>query len=112
MTYDPQLEVLLDQRTSRWPGLTKKAMFGGVVYLLNGNMCVGAWRDYLLCRVGPADVELRKLESISQMDITGRAMSGWIKVAQPGWRNPPTCDRVIGTARQFAAGLPGKVKTK
>ena len=48
MAYDEGLEARIDDITRRWsmPELTKKKMFGGIGYLLSGNMAFGIWKDH------------------------------------------------------------------
>ena len=52
MGYDSELEKLLDKTTQGWDGVAKKKMFGGVVYMTHGNICVGIWQDHLIIRAG------------------------------------------------------------
>lgn len=85
MPYDPRMaerarEVLQGRR-----GLSEKKMFGGVGFLLHGNMCVGVWREYLILRLGPEQAEDALREPfVKPFDITGRAMSGWVMVESRG----------------------------
>ena len=56
-------------------------MFGGVCFLLNGNMCVGVWKTSLIGRLGPEQAELALEEPyVEDFDITGRPMKGWVMV--------------------------------
>jgi hypothetical protein len=82
MTYDRQLAERIHDHLVGEPGLTERKMFGGVAYMLDGNVCVGIWHDELIARVGVAAAE-RALtqDGIREFDITGRAMQGWVLVA-------------------------------
>ncbi len=52
-------------------------MFGGVGFLLNGNMLVGVWKDSLIVRLGPEEGDEALLEPhVKEFDITGRADEG------------------------------------
>lgn len=50
MGYSADLETILDETTRTWAGVQKKKMFGGVVYMTHGNICVGIWQDQLIIR--------------------------------------------------------------
>ena len=81
MAYDEALADRVLKALSDQPDLVEKKMFGGVGYLLRGNMACGVHKDKLIVRVGPAGYE----EAISRphtapFDITGRAMKGWVMV--------------------------------
>ena len=60
-------------------------MFGGIGFLLNGNMLVGVLKDSLIVRLGPEQGEEALLEPhVREFDITGRAMKGWVLVGPAG----------------------------
>ena len=60
-------------------------MFGGVGFLLNGNMLVGVWKDSLIARLGPDEGDEALLEPhVKEFDITGRPMKGWVLVEPEG----------------------------
>jgi len=46
MPYDTILENKIEDITLSWDGLEKKKMFGGICYLISGNMCFGIWKDF------------------------------------------------------------------
>ena len=48
MAYNEDLAIRVSAVTGNWGGLVEKKMFGGIGYLLNGNMCVGVYKDYLI----------------------------------------------------------------
>ena len=63
-------------------------MFGGVGFLLNGNLLVGVWKEALIVRLGPDSYEEALLEPhVKEFNITGRAMKGWIPVEPEGVEN-------------------------
>ena len=82
MAYDEGLAERLESLMPQLAGLTETHMFGGFGYLLNGNMCIGIWKDELILRVG-IDVaeDLLKQPNITPFDITGKAMKGWAMAA-------------------------------
>lgn len=66
-------------------GVSEKRMFGGIGFLLNGNMLVAIWKDSLIVRLGVAQAEeVQHDPYVGPMDITGRPMKGWIIVAPAG----------------------------
>jgi TfoX/Sxy family transcriptional regulator of competence genes len=82
MPYDPILSQRLDALLQGREGFEQKKMFGGIGWLLNGNMCVGVYKDWLITRVGEqAAAELFKEAHVKPMDITGKPMKGWTMVA-------------------------------
>lgn len=81
MAYSVELADRVDALLARRRGLTRKAMFGGVGWLLHGNMCVGVWKDSLIARVGPDDYASALREpGVREFNITGRSMTGWVMV--------------------------------
>lgn len=113
MAYNTVLEAKLDDLTARWKGADKRKMFGGVCYLLNGNMALGVWKDSLIVRM---DKELAakslKTRHVRPFDITGRTMAGWIMVDKAGWKNAAGFEKWAGIGRKFARSLPEKTKAK
>ncbi|MFN2119118.1 MAG: TfoX/Sxy family protein, partial [Anaerolineales bacterium] len=60
-------------------------MFGGIGFLVNGNMACGVHRDSLIVRLGTAEYEAAlKRPHVKVFDMTGRPMKGWITVSAPG----------------------------
>ncbi|EAQ80825.1 TfoX/Sxy family protein [Blastopirellula marina] len=85
MPYDEQLASRVRGLLQRKRGVTEKKMFGGLAFLLNGNMCVGVSRDALIVRIGPdAYEEALTEEHVREFDFTGRPMRGWIVVEEAG----------------------------
>ncbi len=82
MTYNIDLEHRIDKLTGRFGDLAKKSMFGGIGYLMNGNMCFGIHKDYLLIRTSPGkSEELLESEYVTPFNITGKPMKGWVLVS-------------------------------
>ena len=94
MAYDEHLANQLRELLADEDGITEKKMFGGLAFLQYGNMTVSAsGRGVLLARIDPAqtDAALAK-PHVSLMEMGGRTMEGWIRVAPEG----------IKTKRQLA----------
>ena len=61
MSYDTILEKKIEDVTLSWETLEKKKMFGGICYLINGNMSFGIWKDNLIVRMAP-ELAVEKLK--------------------------------------------------
>lgn len=109
MTYDEGLAQRIRERLGERPGLTEKRMFGGLAFLLGGNMTVGVVADELIARVGPDHAEdaLARPEA-RPMDFTGKPMRGWVTVSGPPLAEDRVLDHWITTAVGFASTLPPK----
>ena len=113
MPFDEGLAVRLESFFGTHPDLTETRMFGGFGYLHRGNMCIGIYKEYLILRVGiPAAEQLLNEEHVSPMDITGKAMKGWAKVAPEGTAEDEELRRYCRCAIDFVATLPPKPKKK
>ncbi len=78
MAFSEALAERIRQRLAQRKNVAEKKMFGGVGFLLNGNMLVGVWKESLVVRLGKDEGEEALLEPhVKEFDITGRAMKGW-----------------------------------
>jgi TfoX/Sxy family transcriptional regulator of competence genes len=112
MPYNTKLEEKIDDVTMRWKNTEKKKMFGGVCYLVKGNMAFGIWKDFLIVRIDKQQGEQSlKDKNVKPFDITGRPMSGWIMVKEAGWKSRAALAKWIEAGNRFALSLPEK-KTK
>ena len=85
MAFDEDLVARIRDNLARMNHVEEKRMFGGVGFLLNGNMLVGVWKDSLIARIGPDAYDDALLEShVREFDITGRPMTGWVMVGAEG----------------------------
>lgn len=109
MAYDTGLAERMAGLIGLRPDMEEKKMFGGIVWMLNGNMCVGGWRDYLIVRIGVEAADAIMSEpGVSAMDITGKPMKGWAKVAPDGVSDDEELGRFISLAIDFVGTLPVK----
>lgn len=91
------------------PECVEKSMFGGIAFLLRGNLCVAIWKDSLVARVGPDAYDSALREPHTQVfDITGRPMKGWVLVRPEGIVEETALVEWVWRARGFAETLPGK----
>lgn len=91
----------------RW--ITEKKIFGGVGFMLHGNMCVGVWQTSLIIRLGPEQaVEALTKPHVVEFNVTGRPMKGWAMVEAEGVETDQQLRVWIERAIEFVEGLPRK----
>jgi TfoX/Sxy family transcriptional regulator of competence genes len=109
MAFSEALAERIRQALVRRKNVEEKKMFGGVGFLLNGNMLVGVWKDSLIVRLGPDEGDLALLEPhVREFDITGRPMKGWVLVEAEGVEDDDQLKGWIQGAAKFVGRLPGK----
>ena len=82
MPYDERLAGRVRAVMADADGVRERKMFGGLAFLLNGNMCCGVVRDDLMVRVGPDDYDQSlKRAHARPMDFTGKPMKGFVDVS-------------------------------
>ena len=109
MAFDESLAARIRDALERTKGVEEKKMFGGIGFLLDGNMLVGVWKDSLIARVGPDAYEDALLEPhVKEFDITGKAMKGWVMVESEGVEDDDPLTDWIRRAEAFVGTLPGK----
>jgi hypothetical protein len=105
--YNEDLDARITEATSTW-GATRRKMFGGTCYLLNGNMLCGVYKDFLIVRLGQeAGTQALQEPFTAPFDITGRAMTGWVMVEERGFRDD-LLPGWLNRTRTFATTLPAK----
>jgi hypothetical protein len=109
VAYDHQLADDLRARVSNRPGVTEREMFGGVAFMIRGNMAVGVIGDDLMVRVGKeAHDEALGLPGTRVFDFTGRPMAGWVVVAREGFVGDDDLDAWVRRGVTYAESLPPK----
>jgi TfoX/Sxy family transcriptional regulator of competence genes len=110
MAFDEDLarrvRSLLDGRSD----VDERRMFGGIGFLVAGNMCCGVHGEELIVRLDPDEAEqLRSSESGARpMDMTGKPMRGWLFVAAEATAEDADLERWVRRAEAFASSLPPK----
>ena len=101
MSYSTTLEDKIEDIVHQWDSLEKKKMFGGICYLINGNMCFGVWKDYPIVRMG-SDLAAEKLkhDHVRQFDITGKPMKDWLHEARSNHCDDSTCGYISGASAE------------
>ncbi len=109
MAFDEALAERIRQRLARRKGVEEKKMFGGIGFLLHGNMLVGVWKDSLIVRLGPEGGDEALLEPhVNEFNITGRAMKGWVLVEPGGVEDDDQLKDWLRRAVKFVRTLPRK----
>jgi TfoX/Sxy family transcriptional regulator of competence genes len=109
MAYDEALAERIGKGMARRTGVAEKKMFGGIGYLLNGNMCVGVWKDFLIVRLDPGDAEKALTEAhVQEFSMGGRTMKGWVLVAPEGVKDARQLTAWIARAAKYVDTLPAK----
>lgn len=109
MAYNVVLEDRIEELILDWPDVVKRKMFGGICYLVRGNMGFGIWKDFLIVRTGhEASERLLVKDGIHPFDVTGRAMKGWVMVDTSRWEETEELESWLITGRNFALTLPPK----
>lgn len=111
MAYNEHLAGKVEALLREKPGFTMKKMFGGVGFLLHGNMACGVLSNDLIVRVGPQNYEkYLTLPEAREFDTSGRPMKGWVMVASQGENKKPDLEIWVKRGVDFALGLPPKAK--
>ena len=109
MAFSEALAARIRQRLARRKNVEEKKMFGGVGFLLHGNMLVGVWKDSLIVRLDPDDGdEALKEPHVREFDITGKPMNGWVLVEPEGVEEDDQLKGWIERALKFVKALPKK----
>ncbi len=110
MAYDKELAARLRAALSFEKGITEKAMFGGLAFLISGNLAVSAsGRGVLMLRVPPAGSSaLVAKPHAERMVMRGREMDGWLRIDPDGLRTKRDLQRWVKIGVAYAHSLPSK----
>lgn len=109
MAYDEGLAQRVRDILSVRDGISERKMFGGLSFLLNGNLATGVYGDELIVRIGPhAYEEALSHEHARAFDLTGRPMSSWVVVAPEGLEDDEDLTEWVLRGVGFAGTLPKK----
>ena len=104
-----RISAALGEQTGILADITEKKMFGGITFMLNGNMCVGVTGDDLMVRVGPDGLaDAMDQPDARPMDFTGRPMKGFVYVSPSGTKTDDSLKKWIRRGVAFAETLPVK----
>lgn len=109
MSYNEELAERLRNRLAKEEGLSEKKMFGGLGFLLNGNMCCGVINNNMVARIGPEQYpDALKIRHARIMDFTGKPLKGFVYVEPPGIEADEDLDAWLTRCRNFVIALPPK----
>jgi len=107
MPYSESLAARIRDAFTGRHEITEKKMFGGIAFMLHGNMCVGVWKTSLIARLGPEQAATALKEpNVVDFDITGRPMKGWVLVEPEGVATDEQLRGWIERAVEFVDTLP------
>jgi TfoX/Sxy family transcriptional regulator of competence genes len=110
MAYDEDLANRIRELVAGEAGVTEKRMFGGLAFLVGGNMAVAAsGQGGLMVRADPEESEALVAEPhASPMVMRGREMAGWLRVEEEGVRTMGELERWVRRGVAYARSLPAK----
>lgn len=109
MTYDDGLAHRIRQYLDDEPGLAEKELFGGLGFMIDGNMACGVIEDSMIARVGPdAYEDALEAPHARPFDFTGRPMRGWVFVDPPGVSEDEDLAAWLDRCLDFVGTLPPK----
>lgn len=109
MAYDEGLAQRVRELLNERQGTTEKKMFGGIGFILHGNMACGVIGSDLIIRVGPDHYQPALREPhVKEFDMTGRPMTGWVVVTEGGYREDTDLAAWVEKGVSFATSLPAK----
>jgi TfoX/Sxy family transcriptional regulator of competence genes len=109
MAFDEQLADSVRKQIGPKVGLTEKKMFGGLAFLVNGNMSVGIHGNELIVRIPPeSSAAALKEPGARAFDLTGRPMKGWLLVGVAAIKDPSSLANWVRRGVDYASSLPKK----
>ena len=109
MAFDEVLANRVRDSLAPHADLGERRMFGGIAFMIGGNMAVGVIGDDLMVRLGPSDAEKALNEPhVRPMDFTGKPMKGMVYVGPGGTASDDELAGWVETGAAFAESLPPK----
>lgn len=110
MAYDVELANRVREALAGEPNVTEKAMFGGLAFMVNGNLAVSASsKGGILLRVDPRDTaSLVEKAHAEPFVMRGRAMDGWLRIDPDGLETDDALRHWVSRGVRFARALPAK----
>jgi hypothetical protein len=110
MAYDEDLANRVRELIAAETGVVEKKMFGGLAFLIGGNMSVSvSGQGGLLLRIDPAETDaLAAKPHAERFVMRGRAMDGWLRVDPEGVKTKRELERWVGRGVDYARSLPAK----
>lgn len=109
MAYDEGLAQILRDDLNDLAGISEKKMFGGMAFMLNGNMVCGVHKDGGMFRVGKEnEAAALAVEGAGPMAFTGRKMGGMVDVSDALLDDDDRRGALVALALDFVKDLPAK----
>jgi len=109
MAYDEGVAQRIREVLDAEPEVVDKKMFGGLAFMVRGHMCVGVTGSELMTRVGADQFAAAlALPYAREMDFTGKALKGFIYVAEKGFEDDRDLQKWVGQSLAFVGSLPPK----
>jgi TfoX/Sxy family transcriptional regulator of competence genes len=110
MAYDDVLAQRIREAVEGEDGVTEKKMFGGLAFLVHGNMAVSASsQGGLLLRIDPSETEaLTSHAHVRRFEMRGREMDGWLRVGEEALEPDDELRRWVDKGLTYARSLPAK----
>lgn len=109
MAYSEELAERIREVVDVRPGVSERRMFGGIAWMVNGNMACGIIGDDLMVRLDRDEADIAQAEEhVGPMDFTGRPMRGFITVEAAGIDGDADLGRWVDAGADFAESLPSK----
>ena len=109
MAYDEGLAEIIRNELQDIPGISEKKMFGGLCFLLHGNMVCGVHAGGGMARVGKDNEHLAlAIPGVAPLSFTGRKMGGMVDVSDETYTDDALRVQIVTMALEYAKSLPPK----
>jgi TfoX/Sxy family transcriptional regulator of competence genes len=109
MAFDEYLAERIRELFARRDDIEEKKMFGGIGFMLSGNLCVGVWKESLVARIGPETADAWSDDPhVEQFAPAGKPMKGWLLVGPEAIEESKELQAWIRRAVDFVETLPPK----
>ncbi len=109
MAYDEGIAAMMRDDLDGIAGITERKMFGGLAFMLDGNMVCGTYRDRGMFRVGKErEADARALPGTREMDFNGRPMGGMVEALPEVLADDAARKALMALALDYAQSLPPK----
>ena len=109
MPYSESLAARIRDVLAGRRGITERKMFGGIAFMLHGNMCVGVWQTSMIARLGSERAAAALEEpNVGEFDVTGHPMKGWGVIESEGIDTDGQLRGWVERAVDFVETLPRK----
>lgn len=113
MAYNEKLAERIREKLAELPDVEEKAMMGGLTFMVNGKMCVGVFKDELMCRIAPeTHQEAVENTGCRTMDFSNRPMIGYVLVDETGIRSEKDFQAWLARSLDFNSKAKASKKKK